>query len=132
DTVPTQAQTVPDKAGPIIEARAISQVYPASKRTAPVQALDHVNLKIYRGEVVGMVGESGCGKSTFARIISGVRAPTAGDILFQGRPLSALSGKEKIAAKLKVQMIFQDPYASLNPRMNVAEIIAEAPRLHKL
>jgi oligopeptide/dipeptide ABC transporter ATP-binding protein len=117
---------------PIIEVRKVSQVYFAHKSAARLQALDQIDLTINRGEVVGLVGESGCGKSTLARIISSVRLPTSGRVLFQGRELSTLSGREKIDAKLKVQMIFQDPYASLNPRMNVAEIIAEAPRLHGL
>jgi peptide/nickel transport system ATP-binding protein len=129
-----------------LEARAVSQIYAPPKRAfeglarrlglgaSPrgVQALDRVDLRVDRGEVVGLVGESGCGKSTLARIVAGIRPPTSGEVLVDGRPLRSLSGKERVAAKLRTQMIFQDPYASLNPRMRVADIIAEAPRLHGL
>jgi peptide/nickel transport system ATP-binding protein len=129
-----------------IEARGITQLYGATRPTerswsvkaglanaaTPVQALDRVDMKISRGEVLGLVGESGCGKSTLARIVAGIRPPTRGEVLYNGRALGSLVGAEAIAAKLKTQMIFQDPFASLNPRMRVAEIIAEAPRLHGL
>ena len=112
---------------PVLEARAVSQVYAGN-----IRAVDHVDLRIDRGEVVGLVGESGCGKSTLARIIAGIRQPTSGEVLIDGKSRRSLTGREAVAAKLRTQMIFQDPYASLNPRMRVAEIIAEAPRLHGL
>ena len=129
-----------------LEARAVSQIYAPPRRAfegiakrlgaaAPprgIQALDHVDLRVERGEVVGLVGESGCGKSTLARIVAGIRPPTSGEVLVDGKPLASLTGREAVIAKLRTQMIFQDPYASLNPRMRVAEIIAEAPRLHGL
>jgi peptide/nickel transport system ATP-binding protein len=130
---------------PALEARVVSQVYAPPKRAFEgiakrlgagtrrgIQALDHVDLRVERGEVVGLVGESGCGKSTLARIVAGIRPPTSGEVLVDGKPLASLSGREAVTAKLRTQMIFQDPYASLNPRMRVAEIIAEAPRLHGL
>jgi oligopeptide/dipeptide ABC transporter ATP-binding protein len=131
---------------PAIEARGVSQVFEQSQpplgrwaarlgmsaAPAHIRAVDRVDLAIHRGEVVGLVGESGCGKSTLARIIAGIRAPTSGEVRYDARPLASLAGRDAVAAKLKTQMIFQDPYASLNPRMQVAEIIAEAPRLHGL
>jgi peptide/nickel transport system ATP-binding protein len=97
-----------------------------------VRAVDNVDFTIRRGEVVGLVGESGCGKSTLGRIVAGILPPSEGHVLWQGRDRAALPPAEARAAKLKVQMIFQDPYASLNPRMRVTEIVGEAPRVHGL
>ena len=97
-----------------------------------VHAVDGVDLAIRKGEVVGLVGESGCGKSTLGRMVAGILPPTAGSILWRGRDLRALHGAEAREAKLRTQMIFQDPYASLNPRLKVAEIVGEAPRYHGL
>ncbi|MFC3339872.1 ABC transporter ATP-binding protein [Paracandidimonas soli] len=117
---------------PIIEARSLSLYYPMPKRAPSVRAVHEVDLEIQQGEVLGLVGESGCGKSSLARIMAGVRQASSGEIRYRGRPLAGLTGKEKIQAKLQIQMVFQDPFASLNPRMNVGEIIAEAPRLFGL
>jgi len=97
-----------------------------------VRAVDNVDLTVARGEVVGLVGESGCGKSTLGRMVAGIMPPSDGTVLFEGRDRAAMSAEEARAAKLKVQMIFQDPYASLNPRMRVDEIVGEAPRVHRL
>ncbi len=104
----------------------------ADVREETVHALDGVNIDIARGEVVGLVGESGCGKSTFGRIVSGIMEPTEGAIFYRGRSLRTLQGKEAREAALQVQMIFQDPFASLNPRMRVEDIIGEAPLLHNI
>jgi peptide/nickel transport system ATP-binding protein len=82
--------------------------------------------------VVGLVGESGCGKSTLGRMVAGILPPTEGTILRDGRDIKALMGAEARQMKLRTQMIFQDPYASLNPRMRVQDIVGEAPRVHGL
>ena len=97
-----------------------------------VRAVDRVDLTIRRGEVVGLVGESGCGKSTLGRMVAGIMPPSDGTVMFEGRDIRGFSAEETRQAKLKVQMIFQDPYASLNPRMRVDEIVGEAPRVHGL
>ncbi len=97
-----------------------------------VKAVDRVDLTINRGEVVGLVGESGCGKSTLGRMVAGIMPPSDGTVLFEGRDIRSFDSEETRRAKLKVQMIFQDPYASLNPRLRVDEIVGEAPRVHKM
>jgi peptide/nickel transport system ATP-binding protein len=94
--------------------------------------VDRVNLTVRKGEVVGLVGESGCGKSTLGRMVAGILPPTEGTILRDGSDIKALSGAEARQMKLRTQMIFQDPYASLNPRMRVQDIVGEAPRVHGL
>ena len=95
-----------------------------------VYAVDQVSLSIEKGEVVGLVGESGCGKSTLGRMIAGILPPTAGAISFKGVEFTAMSAEEGEAAALAIQMIFQDPFASLNPRMRVEDIVGEAPVIH--
>ena len=95
-----------------------------------VHAVDNVSLAVRRGEVMGLVGESGCGKSTLGRMVAGLLSPSDGRIIFRGRDVAALEGAEAREAALKVQMVFQDPMSSLNPRLRVRDIVGEAPRVH--
>jgi len=102
----------------------------ANVREEIVQAVDNASFGVHDGEVVGLVGESGCGKSTLGRMVAGILQPSEGRILFRGRDIATLSGEEARNTTLKTQMIFQDPFASLNPRLRVSEIVGEAPRVH--
>ena len=129
---------------PIIEVKGVSRRFSktldfagriAKKLGAPVReetvhAVDKVDLTIRKGEVVGLVGESGCGKSTLGRMVAGILPPSDGEILWRGRNRSTLSAREAREAKLRAQMIFQDPMSSLNPRLRVADIVGEAPLVH--
>jgi oligopeptide transport system ATP-binding protein len=102
------------------------------KQVAAVHAVDSVSFKIHKGETLGMVGESGCGKSTTGRTILQLYRPTSGSVSFDGVDLVALRGEELRKMRRKMQMIFQDPYASLNPRMTVGEIVGEPLVVHKI
>jgi peptide/nickel transport system ATP-binding protein len=97
-----------------------------------VRAVDDVTISIKRGETLGLVGESGCGKSTLGRLVLRLDDPTAGEILFEGVDLAPLDRHQMIAVRKKMQVIFQDPYSSLNPRMTVGQIIAEPIRVHEI
>ncbi len=101
-------------------------------REETVHAVDRVDLQVCDGEVVGLVGESGCGKSTLARVIAGLHTPSSGDLLWDGHRLPDLDAAARRAARLQTQMIFQDPFASLNPRLRVADLVGEAPVVHGL
>ncbi|WP_213879275.1 oligopeptide/dipeptide ABC transporter ATP-binding protein [Pseudomonas sp. dw_358] len=97
-----------------------------------VQALNQVRLEIHRGETLGIVGESGCGKSTLARALVGLLDATEGRVRFQGKDIAGLRGAQRRAFNRQVQMIFQDPYGSLNPRMTVGQVLHEALSVHRL
>ena len=95
-----------------------------------IYAVDGVNFSIKKGETLGLVGESGCGKSTTARAVAQLYKPTSGTVTLAGKELTSLKSKELIAARKNMQMVFQDPYASLNPRMTSGDIIAEPMRIY--
>ncbi|PRX03188.1 UNVERIFIED_ORG: peptide/nickel transport system ATP-binding protein [Martelella mediterranea] len=97
-----------------------------------VHAVDGVDLKVKVGEVLGLVGESGCGKSTLGRIAAGILPPSSGSVLWKGQDRASMTQRQRHAADLDIQMIFQNPMAALNPRMTISEIVAEAPRAHRL
>jgi peptide/nickel transport system ATP-binding protein len=113
-------------------AEKIANLLGAHIREEVVQAVDRVNLHVDTGEVVGLVGESGCGKSTIGRIVAGTLSPSEGTVLYRRQDVAGMSPAEGRQVALKVQMIFQDPLASLNPRLRVRDIIGEAPRVHGL
>jgi peptide/nickel transport system ATP-binding protein len=104
----------------------------AGQRAAAVEAVAEVDLAIGESEVVGLVGESGCGKSTLGRAAADIDPPSVGHVRFRGAALDALDGPARRRVKLKLQMIFQDAMASLNPRMRVLDLVGEAPLVHGL
>ncbi|MDP4796588.1 MAG: ATP-binding cassette domain-containing protein [Rhodospirillales bacterium] len=108
----------------------LAQKLGADIREESVHAVDGVSLTIAKKGVVGLVGESGCGKSTLGRMIAGILPPTSGRIVYKGISLTDMNFEEAKRAALEIQMIFQDPFASLNPRMRVVDIIGEAPVAH--
>lgn len=117
-------------APPLIEVRELRKFFgPASR---PVRAVDGVSLDIHAGETLGLVGESGSGKSTIGRALLRLVDITSGRVSYRGEDLGAASGSRMRALRSKLQMIFQDPYASLNPRMRVRDILGEALRTHGL
>ncbi len=108
----------------------LAKMLGAPLREETVHAVDDVTLAIRKGEVVGLVGESGCGKSTLGRVAAGILPPSEGTVLWRGNDVTKLDGPAQREARLRAQMIFQDPYASLNPRMKVQDIVGEAPLVH--
>jgi len=115
---------------PLLETREVFKHYPITggvflRQIASVKALDGVSLKIFPGETLGLVGESGCGKSTLGRLVLRLEEPTRGDILFEGESILAYDSGRMRALRKEMQIIFQDPFSSLNPRKNVAHIVGE-------
>ena len=121
----------------LVEIRNLKKYFPVggglfSRRKGEVKAVDGVNLAVEEGETLGLVGESGCGKSTLGRTILRLIEPTEGEIVFQGKNLLSLSPRAMRDTRREMQIIFQDPYASLNPRMRIGEIVGEGLEIHKL
>src|SRR5436305_14745443 len=102
------------------------------RQTATVQAVDGVDFHVDAGETLGLVGESGCGKSTTGRCVIRLIEPTSGDIRFDDKDVPSLAGEKLRALRRDIQIIFQDPYASLNPRMSVGAILGQALSIHRL
>jgi len=121
---------------PLLEVRGLRMHFPvtegiiARRRIGEVKAVDGVDLTIRRGETLGLVGESGCGKTTMGRCILRLETPTAGEILYDGIDIATLDRRALVALRRRIQVIFQDPYSSLNPRQKVGSILAEPMKVH--
>ena len=124
--------------GPLIEARGLVKHFPVSsqglfaRRRGTVHAVNGVDLAVEPGETMALIGESGCGKTTLGRTLAGLYRPTAGEVRFRGKPLSEPNRQSRKDAAREIQMVFQDPYASLNPRMTAGTIIAEPLHIHRV
>ncbi|MEX2101041.1 MAG: ATP-binding cassette domain-containing protein, partial [Actinomycetota bacterium] len=135
----TGAQRVPppQTGTPLIKLEGVKKHFPIrrgiirQKQIGAVHAVDGVDLEIYPGETLGLVGETGCGKSTLARVLMRLYDPTEGRIWFEGRDITELAGGGLRELRRDMQMVFQDPYASLNPRKTVGTIIGEQLKIHK-
>ena len=116
---------------PILQVRNLKKYFPMEKRQI-LKAVDDVSFEIMKGKTLGLVGESGCGKTTCGRTCTGLYSRTACEVLFKGKDVHKMRGAERKAFTKSVQTIFQDPYASLDPRMKVSEIVTEGLRIHNM
>ena len=128
---------LPDGAKPLLEVRNLKVHFPVRKGffqrvTGHVKAVDGVSFQVYQGQTLGLVGESGCGKTTTGRALLRLIEPTAGEVYYQGIDLASLRGGRLRKMRRRMQIIFQDPYGSLNPRMTVESALIEPMRLHKI
>lgn len=129
-----RGRTVSRQQIPLIQVKDLKKYYPVKTGIIPhvtdyVKAVDGVSFSIYEGEILGLVGESGCGKTTIGKLLTGLEKPTEGAILYRGMDILDWTAKEQKKYRTKIQMIFQDPYSSLNPRKHIYEILA-APMLY--
>jgi oligopeptide transport system ATP-binding protein len=138
DTTTSTNETKAAVGETLLEVKDLKMYFPVTagflvqKKVADVRAVDDVSFEVKHGETLGLVGESGCGKSTTGRAILQLHRPTEGSVLFDGEDLTLLDGNELRAYRRRMQMIFQDPYSSLNPRMSVGSIVAEPMVIHGL
>lgn len=114
----------------LLKVEGLKQHFPIKGSSNVIRAVDGISFDLYKGETLGLVGESGCGKSTTVRAIDQLYKPTAGNVIFEGQDLAGLKRKPLIAARKNMQMVFQDPYGSLNPRMTVSQIISEPLQIY--
>ena len=125
-----------DLAPPLLSVRDLKKYYQAAglfgRAAPPVRAVDGISFEIGRGETLALVGESGCGKSTVGRTILRLQEPTSGSAIFEGADIFALDRSSLRALRRRMQIIFQDPYSSLNPRMSIGAAVAEGIEIHKL
>ncbi|MEZ4503726.1 MAG: dipeptide ABC transporter ATP-binding protein [Dehalococcoidia bacterium] len=132
------AQGVQQEADHLLDVTGLKMYFPVTaglfvqKKVADVKAVDGLSFHVKRGETLGLVGESGCGKSTTGRAIIRLYKPTEGSVVFDGTEMTKLEGTDLRRFRRRMQMIFQDPYSSLNPRMNVSQIVAEPMVIHGL
>ena len=130
--------TVTPESKPLLEVSGLQMHFPVTegivinRKVGEVKAVDGIDFTVRRGETLGLVGESGCGKTTTGRCILRLEKPTAGAILYDGVDIARLERRDLVALRRRIQVIFQDPYSSLNPRMKVGEIIAEPIMVHGL
>ncbi|MEE1786017.1 ATP-binding cassette domain-containing protein, partial [Streptomyces sp. SP17BM10] len=123
-------------AEPILEVRDLVKHYPLTqgvlfkRQVGAVKAVDGISFDLVTGETLGIVGESGCGKSTLAKVLMSLERATAGRVRYKGQDITRLSGSALKAVRRNIQMVFQDPYTSLNPRMTVGDIIGEPFEIH--
>ncbi|MGZ4437107.1 MAG: ABC transporter ATP-binding protein [Nocardioides sp.] len=138
DVTPVRTPEADGRGGPILEVTNLTKYFPVKssglvRRTiGQVQAVDGVSFQVERGSSLGLVGESGCGKSTTGRLITRLYDPTSGSMKFDGREIGNLSNKQMLPLRSEIQMIFQDPYSSLNPRHTVGTIVGTPLRVHKV
>ncbi|MEP7284472.1 MAG: dipeptide ABC transporter ATP-binding protein [Chloroflexota bacterium] len=134
----TQATNASNNKEVVLRVRGLKKYFPIQsglliqRSVGAVKAVDDVSFDVYKGETLGLVGESGCGKSTTGRTILQLYRPTAGTVEFEGTELTTLKGEDLRKMRKRMQMIFQDPYASLNPRMSVGRIVAEPLQVHNV
>ena len=123
-----------DKKIPLLEVKDLGKdfVSKGSRGKKTVHALNGISFTVYQGETFGLVGESGCGKTTAGRVINCLTKPTRGQVLFEGKDLFQMSKTEMKKARREIQMIFQDPFASLDPRMTIGKIIEEPLVIHRI
>src|SRR5688572_11750130 len=114
----------------LLEVRHLVKHFPVENSDDVVQAVDDVSFEILSGETLGLVGESGCGKSTVGRCLLRLHEPTSGEVLFEGQDIVKLGHNEMQALRREMQIIFQDPYASLNPRLSIRSIVSEPLKIH--